>query len=72
VNGPIAAAASGEEYELLVGAPPGLGLDAGEFERTFGIPLTAIGRAVPREAGVVFRRGAERVAKPRGYDHLSR
>jgi thiamine-monophosphate kinase len=72
VNGPIAAAASGEEYELLVGAPPGLGLDAGEFERTFGIPLTAIGRAVPREAGVVFRRGAERVAKPSGYDHLSR
>ena len=72
VNGPVAAAASGEEYELVVGAPGGVSLDASEFERTFGIPLTAIGRAVPREAGLVLRRGAERVAKPSGYDHLSR
>ena len=72
VNGPVAAAASGEEYELVVGAPDGASLDASEFERTFGIPLTAIGRSVPRESGVVFRRGAERVAKPSGYDHLSR
>jgi len=72
VNGPVAAAASGEEYELVVGAPDGSALDASEFERTFGIPLTAIGRAVPREIGVVFRRGTERVAKPAGYDHLSR
>jgi thiamine-monophosphate kinase len=72
VNGPIAAAASGEECELVIGTPPGVALDAGEFELTFGIPLTAIGRAVSREAGVVFRRGAERVAKPSGYDHLSR
>ena len=71
VNGPVAAAASGEEYELVVGAPDSASLDASEFERTFGIPLTAIGRAVPRETGLVFRRGAERVAKPSGYDHLS-
>lgn len=71
VNGPVAAAASGEEYELVVGAPDA-SLDASEFERTFDIPLTAIGRVVPRESGVVFRRGAERVAKPSGYDHLSR
>lgn len=66
------AAASGEEYELVVGAPAGAPLDTSEFERTFGIPLTAIGRAVPRESGLVFRRGTERVAKPSGYDHLSR
>jgi thiamine-monophosphate kinase len=72
VNGPVAAAASGEEYELVVGAPAGAPLDTSEFERTFGIPLTAIGRAVPRESGLVFRRGTERVAKPSGYDHLSR
>jgi len=71
VNGPIAAAASGEEYELVVGAPH-TSLDASEFERQFGIPLTAIGRVMPRQAGVLFRRGAERVAKPSGYDHLSR
>ena len=72
VNGPAAAAASGEEYELVVGAPAGASLDTSEFERTFDIPLTAIGRVVPPEAGLVFRRGTERVAKPSGYDHLSR
>lgn len=72
VNGPVAAAASGEEYELVVGAPDGASLDATEFERSFGIPLTAIGRVASRESGLVFRRGAERVAKPSGYDHLSR
>jgi len=72
VNGPVAAAASGEEYELVVGAPADASLDTSEFERTFGIPLTVIGRVVAREAGLVFRRGAERVAKPPGYDHLSR
>lgn len=70
VNGPVAAAASGEEYELIVGAR--LGIDTAEFERAFGIPLTAIGRAMPPDTGVVFRQGLERVAKPKGYDHLSR
>ena len=72
VNGPVAAAASGEEYELVVGASADAPLDTSEFERRFGIPLTAIGRVVARESGLVFRRGAERVAKPSGYDHLSR
>ena len=72
VNGPVAAAASGEEYELVVGASAAAPLDTSEFERTFGIPLTAIGRVLPRESGLVFRRGDERVAKPSGYDHLSR
>jgi thiamine-monophosphate kinase len=72
VNGPLAGAASGEEYELVVGAPVDAALDAREFERTFGIPLTVVGRATPRESGLVFRRGSERVAKPSGYDHLSR
>lgn len=72
VNGPLAAAGSGEEYELVVGAPIGASLDASDFEGSFGIPLTVIGRVVPRESGVVFRRGHERVAKPPGYDHLSR
>ena len=72
VNGPRAAAASGEEYELVIGASADGSLDAHEFERTFGIPLTRIGRATPRESGLVFRRGSERVAQPSGYDHLSR
>jgi thiamine-monophosphate kinase len=70
VNGPIAAASSGEEYELIVGVREPL--DTAEFQRTFGIPLTLIGRATPRADGIVFRRGPERVAKPSGYDHLSR
>jgi thiamine-monophosphate kinase len=70
VNGPIAAASSGEEYELIVGARESL--DAADFQRTFAIPLTLIGRATPRADGIIFRRGPERVAKPSGYDHLSR
>lgn len=70
VNGPIAAAASGEEYELIIGARSPM--DTAGFERAFGIPLTAIGRATSPDGGVIFRQGAERVAKPRGYDHLSR
>ncbi|HEY2377076.1 MAG TPA: thiamine-phosphate kinase [Gemmatimonadaceae bacterium] len=65
----IQAAASGEEYELLVGARAEL--DTAEFERMFNLPLTAIGRATSRDEGILFRRGEERVAKPSGYDHLS-
>jgi thiamine-monophosphate kinase len=70
VTDPLRGAASGEEYELLIGSPGEL--NAGEFERAFQLPLTAIGRATRREAGVTFRRGGDRVAKPSGYDHLSR
>jgi thiamine-monophosphate kinase len=70
VHDVLQAAASGEEYELLVGARHEL--DTTEFERTFNVPLTAIGRATELRAGVSFRRREERVAKPSGYDHLSR
>jgi thiamine-monophosphate kinase len=70
VNGVIAAASSGEEYELIVGAA-GL-IDVAAFEHAFGIPLTAIGTVTAPDTAIVFRRGAERVAKPAGYDHLSR
>jgi thiamine-monophosphate kinase len=70
VTDPLRGAASGEEYELLIGSPAEL--NTVEFERAFRLPLTAIGRATNREAGVTFRRGRERVAKPSGYDHLSR
>jgi thiamine-monophosphate kinase len=64
------AAASGEEYELVVAAAGAL--DAVEFERTFGIPLTVIGRARAGEVGVMLSQGGARVANPPGYDHLSR
>ena len=70
VHDVLQAAASGEEYELLIGAADEL--DTTEFERTFDLPLTPIGRATSRENGVTFRRKGERVAKPAGYDHLSR
>jgi thiamine-monophosphate kinase len=67
---PLQAAASGEEYELLIASPAEL--NTVEFERAFDLPLTAIGRATTRGDGATFRRGRERVAKPSGYDHLSR
>ena len=49
------AAASGEEYELVVGASMSLDVDA--FAATFGIPLTAIGRASAEAEGLILRSG---------------
>jgi thiamine-monophosphate kinase len=70
VDDALQAAVSGEEYELLIGAREEL--DTIAFERTFNVPLTAIGRATDRRAGVSFRRNGQRVANLSGYDHLSR
>ena len=68
--GPESAASSGEEYELLVAfsadAPP----DMHEFRARFGIPLTAVGH-VTAGRGVSLDGGGDRVALPRGHDHLS-
>jgi thiamine-monophosphate kinase len=62
---------SGEEYELIVAMRGTLPVE--EFERRFGLPLTAIGRATapggPDEHCVVVQ-GA-RVAGGRGHDHFS-
>lgn len=67
---PRDALASGEEYELLVAAPQGL--DSTAFESLFGLPLTAVGRAVADHPGIVEVRDAgRRVAAGRGHDHLS-
>jgi thiamine-monophosphate kinase len=66
---PLDAAASGEEYELIVGAPKPL--DTQLFQRTFGLPLTAIGTARASGDGVVLHLNGVRVANPGGYDHLS-
>ncbi len=78
------AAASGEEYELIVTAPATL--DSGKFEDEFGVPLTAVGRvedlaggvaggaagggvgAVP---GVEAYRDGKPVPLPRGHSHFS-
>ena len=66
------AARSGEEYELLVTGPSTI--DAREFERKFGIPLTAIGAVSlvgPDGPGVVTRIAGTRVPAPKGHDHFS-
>jgi thiamine-monophosphate kinase len=70
VDDPVAAAASGEEFELLVSSSGPL--DTVEFERRFSIPLTEVGRVTAERAPVILRLNDERVAKPAGYDHLSR
>jgi thiamine monophosphate kinase len=67
---PQAAAASGEEYELLLAFPGDAPPDRDEFRQRFGLPLTAIGRV--KEGGGVRLSGlGSRVDLPRGHDHLS-
>jgi len=70
---PLAAAASGEEYELLVALPPAFGEpQARAFVRRFRLPLTRIG-ACARGGGTGVRltdRGVA-VPPPAGYDHFA-
>lgn len=66
---PGAALGSGEEYELLVTAPPGL--DVREFTARFGLPLTRIGEVVAGMPGVALRGAAASVANATGHDHFS-
>ena len=70
---PLAAAASGEEYELLVVTRPGVELDTAAFSRAFNLPLTQIGSVTADDAAghVDVTLGATRVDPPRGYDHFS-
>ena len=69
----LAAAASGEEYELLVVTRPNAELDTSAFTRAFGIPLTEIG-VVEHDEGqgsVEATLAGARVDLPGGYDHFS-
>jgi thiamine-monophosphate kinase len=69
---PQDAAASGEEYELIVTAPSAL--DRAAFEREFDIPVTAVGRVEAIGAGaggVETYSGGVRVPLPRGHSHFS-
>jgi thiamine-monophosphate kinase len=70
---PIDAAASGEEYELLVVTRPGVELDTAAFSRAFNLPLTEIGLVTANDAAghVDVTIGATRVDPPRGYDHFA-
>ncbi len=77
------ALAGGEEYELLVATDADL--DADDFARRFGVPLTRVGRVVPPseadEAPLVALRASAgapamvdalvRVELPGGHDHFS-
>ena len=66
---PDEAAASGEEYELLVAVPAGMAIDTGAFDREFGLPLTFIGRAVAASSQPVLVE-RDTVAGARGHDHF--
>jgi len=71
--GPLTAASSGEEYELLVSMPPAFGeTQAQAFTGLVATPLTRIGTVVDGPAGSVrfTERGVE-VAAPAGFDHFA-
>jgi thiamine-monophosphate kinase len=66
------AAASGEEYELLVALPADAPVDPAAFAARFGIPLTAVGEATAGgPSGIDLTDGGARVEFPRGWDHFS-
>lgn len=66
---PLEAAQSGEEYELLVAAPPHL--DVSAFERAFQLPLTPVGRVERGPAEVHATLHGKRVAASGGFSHFS-
>jgi thiamine-monophosphate kinase len=70
---PLDAAASGEEYELLVVTRPGATIDVAAFTRAFSLPLTEIGIVEAEDAvgRVDVTLGGALVDPPRGYDHFS-
>jgi len=68
---PRDAAASGEEYELLVALPARFGeRDARAFTRVSGLPLTRIGRCVAGR-GVHLSAAGRLVEAPPGFDHFA-
>ncbi len=66
---PQDAAHTGEEYELLLTAPPTL--DVRAFQSLFQLPITAIGDVVAGAGSVTFTLDGARVDLPRGHDHFS-
>lgn len=68
---PLVAAASGEEYELLVALAPTFGeTHALAFADLVGVPLTRIG-ACDRGGGVRCTERGVPVTPPAGYDHFA-
>ena len=66
---PLAAARSGEEYELAIAAPAGL--DVAAFERDFELALTAVGQVESGAPEVYAMLAGERVAGLGGFSHFS-
>jgi len=65
------AAASGEEFELLVALPARFGdRNARAFTRATGLPLTRIGRCM-QGAGVRVTEAGRSVPVPPGFDHFA-
>ncbi len=64
---PLEAASSGEEYEIVVTAPP---IDVAQFSAEFGLDLTEIGRVVAGSPGVELLENGKQVAAPPGFDHF--
>lgn len=64
---PELALSGGEDYELLITAPA---LDADEFQRTFGIPLTRVGSVGKGAPEVRIMKDGRAIALPAGFDHL--
>lgn len=69
---PQLALSGGEDYELLVAVPGGIFSPelVSEFERTYGIPLTRVGRAVSGVGVRVFRDGEPVKLDSPGHDHF--
>jgi thiamine-monophosphate kinase len=68
---PRAAAASGEDYELLVALPREfVQRNARAFTRATGLALTAIGRCA-RGKGVRLTQAGRAVPAPGGFDHFA-
>jgi thiamine-monophosphate kinase len=69
---PLAAAASGEEFELLVTLPAAFAGDAAlEFQSATALALTRIGGCAAG-AGLRLTHGGRPVTPPPGYDHFAR
>jgi thiamine-monophosphate kinase len=67
---PLAAARSGEEYELLVALPRSFGTaGARAFRRATGLPLTRIGRCASGR-GLRLTDDGRSMVPPRGFDHF--
>ncbi len=67
---PLAAASSGEEYELLAALPRRFTeREARAFRRATGLPLTRIG-ACTAGHGLLITQNGRRITRPHGFDHF--